>query len=572
MTDMATAARKVSPFWGAHTEYAKLQTWLFEASLPVWNTVGRDDVSGGFFEKIDADLQPVEAPRRTRVVARQIYSFAAAAKMGWTGAGKEAVAHGLEFLTRNCFNPDGTVLMTVDVRTGERKTAFDLYDHAFALFGLASAASIFPDLHDKMHDYAKRCVDAMRQGWAHPVLGYQETSPPAAPLRSNPHMHLFEAFLAWAEVTEGDARTVWMTLANEMGELCLSKFISPETGAVREYFELDWSVKFDEQAAPVEPGHQFEWGWLLGRWARLALRKDALVAAKRLVEIGESAGIAPETRLAVNGLNHDLTVCDGAYRLWPQTERIKAWIMMAELAVGRTDRHYALEKVAEAAQGLSVFLSEVPPGIWRDRLTQSMETVREPAPASSLYHITCAIEEMHRYLYRSSEPRPALFLDRDGVIIEDSGYVGDFRGVALIDGVADVMKAVRARGGYVFVVTNQSGIGRGYYDEADYNLVRAKIALLLGELDATIDDERASPYFGKADDGRYLRDVSWRKPDAGMIQDLIDEWPLDLAACDLVGDKASDMEAAGKAGIKGHLFEGGNLWEFLRPVIKMLQP
>lgn len=570
MTDKAAAARKASPFWGAHSEYAKLQTWLFEASLPLWNTVGRDQVSGGFFEKIDADLRPVEAPRRTRVVARQIYSFAAAARMGWTGPAREAVSHGLEFLTRNCFNADGTVLMTVDVRTGERKVAFNLYDHAFVLFGLSSAASIFPDLHGKMHDYAKRCVEAMKLGWAHPVFGFQETNPPTAPLRSNPHMHLFEAFLAWAEATEGDARTYWMGLAEEMGELCLSKFISPETGAVREYFELDWSVKHDEEQAPVEPGHQFEWGWLLGRWGRLALRKDALVAAKRLVEIGEGAGISSETRLAINGLNHDLTVSDAAYRLWPQAERIKAWIMMAELAVGRTDREYALDKVAEAARGLSVFLSEVPSGVWRDRLTPAMETVREPAPASSLYHITCAIEDMHRYLYRSAEPRPALFLDRDGVIIEDSGYVGDFRCVRLLDGVADVVRTFRARGGHVFVVTNQSGIGRGFYDEADYALVRARTACLLGELGAIIDDERASPYFGKAEDDRYLRDTSWRKPDAGMLNDLLDEWPVDLAASHLVGDKASDMEAASKAGIKGHLFEGGNLWDFLLPGVKML--
>lgn len=561
MTDMAKAARKASPFWGAHSEYAKLQTWLFEASLPVWNTVGRDDVSGGFFEKIDADLQPVEAPRRTRVVARQIYCFAAAARMGWTGAAREAVKHGAEFLTRNCFNSDGTVLMTVDVRTGERNVAFDLYDHAFALFGLASAASVFPDQHGKMHDYAKRCVEAMKQGWAHPVFGFQEANPPTAPLRSNPHMHLFEAFLAWAEATDGDAKAYWMALADEMGELCLSKFVSTETGAVREYFELDWSVKQDEKAAPVEPGHQFEWGWLLGRWGRLALRKDALVAAKRLVEIGEGAGIASETCLAINGLNHDLTVSDGAYRLWPQTERIKAWVMMAELAVGRSDREYALDKVAEAARGLNVFLSEVPSGIWRDRLTQTMETVREPAPASSLYHITCAIEEMHRYLYRSAEPRPALFLDRDGVIIEDSGYVGDFRGVRLLEGVADVVKTFRARGGYVFVVTNQSGIGRGYYDEFDYNLVRAKISFMLGEQGAILDDERASPYFRDAEDARYLKGGDWRKPGSGMISSILDEWNIDMKKSYLVGDKESDIKAANDAGILGILFDGGNIEE-----------
>lgn len=547
----------------AQVEYLKLKQWLFDSALPTWNTIGRDDQNGGFFEKITKSMERVEAPRRTRVVCRQIYSFTAGSKMGWQGDAKGAVQHGWDFMKRHCFNPDRSVTMTLNIASGDYKADFNLYDHAFALFGLCSAASVLDDEREDIEQKALNCVDAMLKSWKHPIAGFEEAIPSTLPLCSNPHMHLMEAFLAWTEQASPEHRQTWLSLANEIGELCLSKFISPETGAVREYYQHDWSVKFDEQASPVEPGHQFEWAWLLGRWGRLTLRKDALVAARRLIEIGETCGVSAN-RLVINGLDHDLKPCDVAFRLWPQTERIKAWIMMAELAVGKEDRNHALQKIAEAAEGLSVFLSEVPDGLWRDRLSADGATIDEPAAASSLYHITCAIAEMHRYLDRVDECRPALFLDRDGVIVEDSGYVGDFKTIRLLDGVGDAIRFFRDKGYYVFVVTNQSGIGRYYYDEDDYNLVRAEIARLLALQGCFIDDERACPYYELSKNPRYRRGDEWRKPNSGMIVDLVTEWNVDVKNSCLIGDRESDIEAARVAKIQGYLFKGGCLYEFAK--------
>lgn len=549
----------------AHGEYLTLKKWLFEAALPTWNTVGRDDQNGGFYEKITKSMEHVEAPRRTRVVCRQIYSFAAGDTMGWQGGAKDAVQHGWNFMKRHCFNADHSVTMTLNLANGDCKTDFNLYDHAFALFGLCSAASVLVDERDEIEQKALHCLDAMLKTWKHPVAGFEEAIPSIVPLCSNPHMHLMEAFLAWAERASHEHRQAWLSLANEIGELCLSKFISPETGAIREYYQHDWSVKFDEQASPVEPGHQFEWAWLLGRWGRLTLRKDALVAARRLVEIGETCGVNAN-RLVINGLDHDLKPCDVAFRLWPQTERIKAWVMMAELAVGKDDRNHALQKIAEATEGLSAFLSEVPAGLWCDRLSADGTPIDEPAPASSLYHITCAIAEMHRCLDRADECRPALFLDRDGVIVEDSGYVGDFKTIRLLDGVAEAIRFFRDNGYYVFVVTNQSGIGRNYYDEDDYNLVRAEIARSLALQNSFVDDERACPYYELSKNPRYLRGKDWRKPHSGMIVDLVTEWNVDVQKSCLIGDKESDIEAARAAKVQGYLFEGGSLHEFVKKI------
>lgn len=547
-------------FDSAQSEYLDLKKWLFEAALPLWSSVGRDDVNGGFFEKIDKNGVAVEAARRTRVVCRQIYSFSAAKKMGWSGDAEGLVQHGWSFLRRHCFNANGTLIATVDAATGSKKTSFDLYDHAFALFGLSYVAETLKSA-EKAADEALGCLEAMISGWKHPIAGFEEAIPSIVPLRSNPHMHLFEAFLTWLENPLVEKSDRWHACLNEIGDLCLSAFISNENGSLREYFNHDWSLMRDYSLAPVEPGHQFEWAWLLTRWGKMAGRKDALIAARRLVEIGEK-GVDESLSLARNGLDFSLKPLDGAFRLWPQTERIKAWLMMAETAITPEDRENAYAKVADAAFGLKRFVSDVLPGLWVDRFDENGNVVEEPAPASSLYHIVCAIEEMHRLLEPHTQSVPGLFLDRDGVIIEDTGYPGKVEDVRLIPGAAEVISSFRERGYRVFVVTNQSGIGRGYYDDLDYIILKAHIEKLLRKEGAYIDDERLCPFHESATVEKYRGKHYWRKPSPGMIEDIVVRWNIDRKRSVLIGDKSSDIEAAKAAKIDGRHFSGQNLMHF----------
>lgn len=118
--------------------------------------------------------------------------------MGWAGDAEGVVQHGWDFLQRHCFNADGSVITTVDLASGVRNTSFDLYDHAFALFGLSYAADTLEN-RDGIAEAALNCLEAMIASWKHPASGFEEAFPPIVPLRSNPHMHLFEAFLAWLE-------------------------------------------------------------------------------------------------------------------------------------------------------------------------------------------------------------------------------------------------------------------------------------------------------------------------------------------------------------------------------------
>jgi D-glycero-D-manno-heptose 1,7-bisphosphate phosphatase len=159
--------------------------------------------------------------------------------------------------------------------------------------------------------------------------------------------------------------------------------------------------------------------------------------------------------------------------------------------------------------------------------------------------------------------RRAAFLDRDGVLNVDSGYVGRTEQWRWIDGAREAVKRFNDLGWYVFLVTNQSGIARGFYDEADLAALHQHVFEELAACGAHLDDARYCPYHAEATVPRYRRDSDWRKPGAGMILDLMDHWPIDRTASLLIGDKESDLEAAQRAGIRARLFDGGRLDQFV---------
>ena len=145
--------------------------------------------------------------------------------------------------------------------------------------------------------------------------------------------------------------------------------------------------------------------------------------------------------------------------------------------------------------------------------------------------------------------RAALFLDRDGVINEDHGYVYRKEDVVFVEGIFDLCRAARARGMAIVVITNQAGIGRGYYTEAAY---RAHSAWMLDEFarrGAPIDRIYHCPDHPEHGLGDYKRDSFDRKPNPGMILKAQRDLDLDLAASVLVGDKESDIEAGRRAGV-----------------------
>lgn len=385
------------------------QNWLLGAALPLWAKHGVDYKFGGFHERLTFSLEPLPAAHRARLTARQIYCFAAGEAMGWRGPADRLIAHGLGFLEGRLLHSDGRVIMAIEPETGAIRPGHDNYDVAFVLFTLGTLARRGGEEAHRLETLARRIASRLTQGWAHPEGGYQESAPPSVPLRSNPHMHLLEAFLEWVEVAS-DADGFWLSRAQEIADLALTRMLLP-SGAMPELFDLDWTPVSDDDGLLIEPGHQFEWGWLLARWARIGGTPADFAAACRLIEIGERHGVDPRRGIAFNEMRADFSPRDLQAKLWPQTERSKAWHELATSPLSPPRlRAQALAQLPLALGGLSVFLTappEGPVGMWREVMRPDGSFIDEPVRASSFYHVVCALRTVF-----GDVPIPT---DRDGV-------------------------------------------------------------------------------------------------------------------------------------------------------------
>lgn len=364
-------------------QHSQLCSWLCDAAYPLWSTAGVDP-AGGFHERLDQNGRPLAEPRRSRVNPRQAYCFAMAPSLGWRGDSARLITHALDYFVARYQRTDGLFRTLVAADGSPLDDRALLYDQAFALlaFNVAGAGGVSRgererqslELHSLVMKYMKR------EG-----QGFESGVPASLPLQSNPHMHLFEAALAGCEVcSEG---SLWKPLSDQLAELALTKFVDPQTGALREFFDENWNPAPGTPGRIVEPGHQFEWAWLLLRWGG-AKHVRARAAALKLIDIGETHGV--RNGLATNSLLDDFSPHDAGARLWPQTERLKA----AAIAARLTGEARYLSMAVAAADGLLRYLDCPTPGLWYDRIDAQGNLVDEPAPASSFYHLVAAIAEI----------------------------------------------------------------------------------------------------------------------------------------------------------------------------------
>ena len=363
------------------------RAWLFDHALPIWWEKGFDPSSGCFHEALNFNGAPVAAPRRVRVQARQTYVYAAAGKLGWTGPWREAVEAGAMVLVDKAIRQDGGTVHLLDAKGEPLDARRDLYDTAFVIFALAHASTALqrPALAAK----AEELFRWVRATWSRPGGGFHEGElVKTPPRRQNPHMHLLEALLALHEAT---GKHQHLQSALEIVRLFETRFIDPAHTALLEYFDSDWRPAPGDEGRITEPGHQFEWAWLIDRTFKLS-GHDARDLARRIQIHGEVYGVSSATGVIANEVWAEGGVKEATSRLWPHTERIKANVVHYE----RTGDPQSAAHAVQAYDAMMAYCDVPTTGLWHDRRLADGTFAQGPAPASTFYHVMLALTELIR--------------------------------------------------------------------------------------------------------------------------------------------------------------------------------
>jgi mannose/cellobiose epimerase-like protein (N-acyl-D-glucosamine 2-epimerase family) len=293
---------------------------------------------------------------------------------------------GLEYLLAKAKSPDGRpgFVHLLDPDGNVLNPLRDTYDHAFVLLALATTYELAGDA--QIREELDSLVAFLDSGLRSPHGGFIEGIPATLPRRQNPHMHLLEAMIAAFDATHDLA---YQQRAGDLFSLFVASLYDTRRQALGEYFEEDWSRI---EPLIVEPGHQAEWVWLLRSFERIT---GCPTARYR----GQLLSLALRHRDEMTGCLIDEADVEGKVRkstrrLWPQTEIAKAWIAQAEAG-----EQGAVDEALEALVRLHrYYLSHPVQGGWYDQFDCDGRSLVDTIPASSFYHIICAIAEADRVL------------------------------------------------------------------------------------------------------------------------------------------------------------------------------
>lgn len=355
---------------GAAAQIARFAAWMHKAALPRWAGVAGIGAVP-FAECLGADARPVDVGYiRLRVLARQTAVYAQAAIRDWP-AWSGAAQAGWDFMAGQCWRDGMGWASRVSSAGRVIERRFDLYDQAFALYACAHwARASGADWPLVLAGRTMALIDAQLDNGG---CGGWTSDRTRTGCDQNSHMHYLEALLVLHEIVPdaGVAERIERILA-----LAGERLFDPGSGTISEDFSRDW-----RPATPVprvEPGHQFEWFWLLEQARGLGFAPPEI--AGRLLAFAQTTGIDAATGLVVNVCAPDGRVIDGQFRLWPQCEALRAWSLLP----GPAPR----ERIAQLlGRMFATFLDHAESGLWRERFDCTLQARPGLVPATSLYHL-----------------------------------------------------------------------------------------------------------------------------------------------------------------------------------------
>lgn len=364
--------------------FQAVRAWLFDAALPFWAAHGVDRAHGGFLEELTPDGAPTACDfKRIRVICRQTYAFAHAAQLGWA-EGDALSRMGVDYLVAKARTRDGGWAKTLTREGAVRDATADLYDIAFVLFALAwrYRVSRDADVLALMRETLAFVQGRMRG----PVGGFWHRLPPGGTRLQNPHMHLTEACLAAFEATQDER---YLDQARELVALFRAHLFDGVT--LGERFGDDWLRIAGEEGRAVEPGHHFEWAWILAQYQRLS-GENLTAQAEALTRFAEAHGVDAKSAAVFDLIADDGAPLRTSSRTWTNTERIKAWLAIYEL----TGRDAAPEVAAALKLIFDRYFAGARPGAWIDQFDAGGKPMVEAVPASIVYHLVLAFTEVLR--------------------------------------------------------------------------------------------------------------------------------------------------------------------------------
>ncbi len=378
----------------------RIRAWAAE-TLGLWAGAGCDP-AGGFWERLGPDGMPDRSLDYRRVMPqfRQIFAHAIAAPMGLDYDGGPMVRHGLAFVDNRCW--DRAAGGYAYRLSGDGRAVLDgmkdAYCQAFALFGLAHGYRATGDaaLLDRAAE-VQALLDRhllLAEGGYHAVAEADWTRRPDL-LRQNPNMHLLEGFIALHQMAPGHFP---LDHANRQVALFRDRLFDPATGTLGEYFGPGWRPD-PADGHRVEPGHHFEWVWLLHLHARLSGDRRALPMARALFDHACRFGIDAEHGGIYDEVARDGTPLVTTKRIWPLTEYLKALAARIEDEPEGQNAGQAADLWSRLDQALGWLFGAYlqPGGRWREHLTRDLAgQTNIMMPASTGYHILLALAELVR--------------------------------------------------------------------------------------------------------------------------------------------------------------------------------